>query len=217
MHPEPDVLTVVVVVVGAVVGGLLGVGVRLILRRLRRGVVLRVGVAEIATAVVTGVGAAAGWGRPTVGLILLAGLLLVMLGAVDIVHHRLPDAITLLALPVTALTVILTHLLAPDSGSLAVALVSAFILWALFATMARISSAWMGQGDVKLIPTLGLMMGYLSVGSVVVGLAIAFGLGSVVALAGMATRRLELRSAIPLGPYLLFGCWSVLLLPAFTT
>jgi hypothetical protein len=36
-------------------------------------------------------------------------------------------------------------------------------------------------------------------------------------LAGIATRRLKLRSAIPLGPYLLFGCWSVLLLPAFAT
>ena len=217
MHQEPVVLTALLVAVAAAVGAVLGVGVRLILGRLRRGVVLRVGVAEIATAVVTAVGAAVGWGRPTVGLILLAGLLMVMLGAVDIVHHRLPDAITLVALPVTAVTVLLTHLLAPDSGSLPGAAVSAFILWALFATMARISSSWMGQGDVKLIPTLGLMMGYLSVGSVVVGLAVAFGLGSVVALAGIATRRLRLRSAIPLGPYLLFGCWSVLLLPAFTT
>ncbi len=217
MHQEPVVLTAVVVVIAGVVGAVLGVGVRLLLGRLRRGVVLRVGVAEIATAVVTAVGAAIGWGHPTVGLILLAGLLMVMLGAVDIVHHRLPDAITLVALPLTALTVIGTHLLAPYSGSLTGAAISASVLWVVFATMARISSSWMGQGDVKLIPTLGLMMGYLSFGSVVVGLAVAFGLGSVVALAGIVTRRLELRSAIPLGPYLLFGCWSVLLLPALMT
>ena len=84
--------------------------------------------------------------------------------------------------------------------------------------MARISSSWMGQGDVKLIPTLGLMMGYLSVGAVVIGLAIAFVLG--IRWSHWRESRpggCELRSAIPLGPYLLFGCWSVLLLPACRT
>ncbi len=213
MHGGSGVLTAVVVLVAALLGAVAGAGIRLLLGRLRRGVVMRAGVAEIATAVITAVGAALAWGDATFGLVLLAGLLLVALGSVDIVHHRLPDAITLPALPLTALAVLITYLLSPGSGSPLRAGISAILLWAVFAAMALASSSWMGRGDVKLIPTLGLLMGYVSVGAVVIGLAIAFVLGALVALAGIATGRLRLSSAIPLGPYLLFGCWSVLLFP----
>jgi prepilin signal peptidase PulO-like enzyme (type II secretory pathway) len=45
-------------------------------------------------------------------------------------------------------------------------------------------------------------------------LILAFGLGALIALAGLATRRLALGSAIPFGPCLLAGCWLVLALPA---
>ncbi len=200
--------------VAALVGAAAGAGIRILLGRLRRGAVLRVGLAEVASALVTTLGVGLAWAEPTLGLVLGAGLLMVALGSVDIVHHRLPDAITLPAIPATALAVLLTSLVSPGSGSVIRAAVSAVLLWALFTALARMSSSWMGRGDVKLIPTLGLMMGYVSIGAVVVGLAIAFVIGSVVALAGVATRRLRLNSAIPLGPYLLFGCWSVLLFPA---
>lgn len=202
------------VLAAALAGAAAGAGIRLLLGRLRRGTVLRVGVAESAAAAVTALGTAVSWGEPTLGLVLLTGLLLVALGSVDIVHHRLPDAITLPALPVTAIAVLVTHLLAPGSGSPIHAAACALVLWAGFAAIAWCSSAWMGGGDVKLIGSLGLMMGYVSVGAVVIGLAVAFVLGSAVALAGMATRRLRPDSAIPLGPYLLFGCWVVLLFPA---
>lgn len=202
-----------VVVPAVLVGAAAGVVIRLLLGRLRRGVVLRRGVAEIAAAVLTGLGAGIAWGNATAGLVLLTGLLLVALGAVDVVHHRLPDAITLPALPVAAVAVLLTALLAPGSGSLISACGAAIVLWAAFTAVARVSPRSMGRGDVKLVPTLGLLMGYLSPFAVLIGLLLAFGTGSVVALVGLVTRRLRLASAIPLGPYLLFGCWVVLLFP----
>lgn len=206
-----------VVLLATGLGAVAGLAIRQLLGRLRRGVVLRTGIAETAGAVVTGVSAAVAWGDATVGLALLTGLLLVALGAVDIVHHRLPDAITLPALPVAAVAVLLTAVLAPGSGSLISAVVAAVVLWAVFAGIARLSPRSMGRGDVKLMPTVGLLMGYPSPFGVLIGLLLAFGTGSVVAVVGLVTGRVGLKSAIPLGPYLLFGCWLVLLFPrAFT-
>jgi len=201
------------VLIGLVLGAAAGAGLRLFLRRLRRGALLPVGPLEAAGALTTSLGLGLGGRFPTVGLVLFAGLLMVALSAVDIVHHRLPDAITLPALPLAIVVVAATHALDPGSGSLLRAALCAAVLWALFAVAARISPAAMGRGDVKLIPTLGLLLGYVSTAAVVVGLAIAFLLGSMVAIGGLALRRLKLTSAIPLGPYLLFGCWCALLLP----
>ena len=206
-----EVLVTALTVSGGAVAGAL---VRRLLGRLRRGVVLPAGPTEVAAALVAGLSVVMAWGRPTLALVLLAGLLLVALSGVDLVHHRLPDAITRPALPVAALTVVLTHLLAPSSGSALRSVVSGALLWMLFAALARLSSAWMGRGDVKLIPTLGLLLGYVSASSVVLGLAVAFGLGSVLSLAAVVAGRLRMRSAIPLGPYLLFGTWAVLLVGA---
>ena len=201
------------VALAVVLGALAGMGIRLLLGRLRRGVVLRPGSAEVAAALVTGGGVAVARGEPTLPLVLFAGLLLVALGAVDVAHHRLPDAITLPAVPLAVVGVVLTAVLAPGSGSVVSGVVAAVVLWAGFAGIARWSPRSMGRGDVKLMPTLGLLMGYVSPYAVLVGLLVAFGTGSLVALVGLVARRLRLSSAIPLGPYLLLGCWVVLLFP----
>jgi len=201
-------------VLGSALGAGAGAALRLLLRNLRRGVVLRVGWLETAGASTTAAGLVLAWSAPTLGLVLFAGLLLVALSGVDIVHHRLPDAITLPALPLAAVAVLATNLVHPGSGSLLRAGSCAVVLWSLFAAASRMSAAAMGGGDVKLVPTLGLLMGYVSAGAVVIGLAMAFALSALVVLVGLAVRRLRLNSAIPLGPYLLLGCWSVLLVPA---
>ena len=207
MSGEQITLTAVAVVIGAVAGW----SSRLFLGRLRRGVVLTVGPLEATAAAVAGVSVAVGWARPTLGLVLLAGLLLVLLSPVDLVHHRLPDAITLPALPLAALAVAVTFLLSHQSGSVIRAVIAAAVLWAIFAGTARMSPRSMGRGDVKLIPTIGLLTGFVSVGAVVIAVASAFVLGALVSIAGMAGGRLRLKSSIPLGPFLLVGCWGALL------
>jgi leader peptidase (prepilin peptidase)/N-methyltransferase len=75
----------------------------------------------------------------------------------------------------------------------------------------------MGLGDVKLLPSLALMTGYLSVAAALLALAIAFLLGALVSLAGLALRRMSMTSAIPFGPFLLAGCWLVLAVPGLVT
>ena len=75
----------------------------------------------------------------------------------------------------------------------------------------------MGLGDVKLVPSLALMTGYVSVASGVLAVVIAFVLGALVAVLGMVSRRLSLTSAIPFGPFLLAGCWLILVFPGLVT
>lgn len=204
-------------VLAAAVGVGAGWGIRVLLGRLRRGTVLRPGVPEVAAGAVTGVGVAVSWPGPLTLLVIWAGLLGVALGAVDLRHHRLPDALTLPAVPITVALVVLTALAFPGSGSLPTALVVTVAGTGLFWLLAALAPRAMGLGDVKLLPSLAMMTGYVSAASFLLALLIAFTLGALLSLAGLATRRLSLSSAIPLGPCLLLGSWSVLSFPGLVT
>lgn len=204
---------VLVAVIAIAVGALAGRGIRAVLATIRRGMVLPAGPPELATAVITVIGAGTAWGTPRLFLVALAGFLLVALGWIDVVHHRLPDAITLPAIPVAVAVVAVTALAVPGSGSLLRAGLCGLVLWVAFAAVARISPRSMGLGDVKLVPTLGCLTGYESVASAVVAVGLAFVLGALVAVAGLLLRRVTLSSAIPFGPFLLAGCWLALALP----
>jgi leader peptidase (prepilin peptidase)/N-methyltransferase len=204
-------------VVGALVGALAGWAIRLLLGALRRGATVRPGVLELATAVVTGIGVAARWPSPLVALVVWAGLLGVALGAVDLAHHRLPDALTRPAIPITAAVIAAVELARPGAGSLLTAVVVAVVGTGLFWGLSALAPRAMGLGDVKLLPSLALLTGYLSVATAVLAVLIAFVLGAMVALIGLALRKLSMTSAIPFGPCLLAGCWLVLAFPGLVT
>jgi len=199
--------------VGLVIGLLAGSGIRLLLARLRRGVQIRPGELEAASSLVTAVGIGLVWPAPTAVLVVWTGLLGVTLGAVDLVHHRLPDAITIPAVPITMLLLVVVQVAAPATGSLLRALIVAGTVTAAFWLLHRLSPRAMGRGDVKLVPTIALLTGFVSVAAAVLALTVAFVLGAVVALLGLLTRRLSLTSAIAFGPFLLVACWLVLALP----
>ncbi len=194
-------------------GAVAGRAIRGLLGRLRRGVVVPPGVLEGSTALLSAAGAFLAWGRPELGLVLWAGLLAVALSAVDIARHRLPDALTLPAIAVSVVLVIVTWWIHPDSGSPVRALLAGAATGAVFALLALAAPGAMGLGDVKLVLSLGVLLGYVSWAAVVVGIAVAFVLGAAVALGGLALGRLGARSAIPFGPFLLTGCWLVLAVP----
>ena len=203
--------------VGAVAGAAAGWGSRLLLARLRRGVVVRAGNLEVACALITAVGVGLSWPGPVVALVVWAGLLAVALGAVDLVRHRLPDALTLPAIPITLLLIGITEFAAPATGSIVTALIVAGVIGAAFWALSALLSRAMGLGDVKLVPSLALMTGYVSVAAGLLAVVIAFVLGALVALLGLLFRRLSLGSAIPFGPFLLAGCWLVLVFPELVT
>jgi leader peptidase (prepilin peptidase)/N-methyltransferase len=202
---------------GVPIGAAIGWGIRRLLAVLRRGATLRPGGLEAICALVTGVGFGLAWGSPLIGLVVWAGWLGVALGAVDITHHRLPDALTLPAIPITMLVVGITEWRHPETGSAVTALVVAAVLSGLFLLLAAVAPSGMGHGDVKLVPSLALMTGYASIGAAVLGVLVAFVLGAVWAVVGLASRRMTMKTAIPFGPFLLAGCWLVLLFPELVT
>jgi leader peptidase (prepilin peptidase)/N-methyltransferase len=202
---------------GVAVGAAVGWGIRRLLAVLRRGAVLRPGVAEATCALVTGVGVGLAWGGPLIGLVVWAGWLGVALGAVDIRYHRLPDALTLPAIPITMLVVAVTEWRRPEVGNAVTALVVAAVLSGLFLLLATVAPSGMGRGDVKLVPSLAMMTGYVSVAAAVLGVVVAFVLGAAWAVVGLASRRMTMKTAIPFGPFLLAGCWLVLLFPDAVT
>jgi leader peptidase (prepilin peptidase) / N-methyltransferase len=205
------------VAVGVAAGSLAGWRIRLLLARLRRGVVVRPGPLEAGAALLTGLGIGLSWPGPTTTLVVWAGLLGVALGAVDIAAHRLPDALTLPAIPLTTAIVLATDLGAPDSGSVLTAAAMAAAMTAVFGALATMVPLAMGWGDVKLVPSLAMMTGYLSVTASVLAMLIAFVLAAAGAVIGLLVRRVTLTSAIPFGPFLLAGCWLVLAVPRLLT
>jgi leader peptidase (prepilin peptidase)/N-methyltransferase len=197
--------------VGLLVGGSIGFGIRILLAGLRRGTVLPAGPIELAAALVAAVGAAIGWGTPLLATVLWIGLYAVAAGFVDIRHHRLPDALTLSAVPITAVVLLVTEWVAPATGSPIRSALTAVGVGALFAAPALLSPVAMGWGDVKLMVSLGAATGFVSVAAALLAVVVGFVLAAVVALAGILFGRWTTKSAIPLGPFLLLGSWLVLL------
>ncbi len=198
--------------VGLVLGGIAGAGIRLLLAALRRGTVLRAGPVEAGAAVVTAIGAAIGWGSPLLAVAVWIGLFAVALGTVDLRHHRLPDALTLAGVVVTAGVLTITEWSTPTAGSLTRAAIAGVVWAGSFAVIAAVTPANMGWGDVKLVLSLGAATGYLSAATALLAVCAAFVLAALVAMVGIGLRKWTAQSAIAFGPFLLIGSWLALLL-----
>ncbi|MDQ4038751.1 MAG: A24 family peptidase [Actinomycetota bacterium] len=172
----------------------------------RRRVVL-----TMATAVVLGsLSAVLGW-RPATVAFLAMGIVGVMLAAVDLEHHRLPDRLTAAGAVLSASLVLADALVLGSWYRLASGLICAAVALAVFLGMALISPHGMGLGDVKLAGLLSLHTGWLSWQLALLALLAGFAVGAVASLALLLSRRATLRTAIPFGPALLVGAWAVVL------
>ncbi|MGZ7017532.1 MAG: prepilin peptidase, partial [Acidimicrobiia bacterium] len=85
------------------------------------------------------------------------------------------------------------------------ALLGGVAAYAFFFTVMLISPRGMGFGDVKLSFSLGVALGWLSWGSVFLGLFLGFLLGAVVGVLLIATKVLTRKQHVPFGPFLAAG------------
>jgi leader peptidase (prepilin peptidase)/N-methyltransferase len=198
---------------GLVGGAVAGRGLAHLLAVIPRGVRLPTRPLLIASALITALGAALTVDTPRVGLAVWIGLVAVGLGAIDLAVHRMPDALTLPAIPVTLGVAAVTQLLAPGAGSVLRGIAAGVLLFVVFGALSAISSRAMGLGDVKLVPSLGIAAGFLSWSAVLVAVMAAFVLGAAVAVIGIVLRRMSASSRLAFGPYLTLGCWLVLVFP----
>jgi leader peptidase (prepilin peptidase) / N-methyltransferase len=150
------------------------------------------------------VGAAAFTGpRPaTVAFAWAAGAALV-LGAVDLAVHRLPDRVTYPAYAVCAAALTTDAAVLGTWGALARAVAAAAAAFAALA--AALSPEGLGFGDVKLLGLLGLLLGWAGWGVLLTGVFLGLLTGAAVSLVLLTTRRAGWRTAIPFGPPLLAG------------
>jgi leader peptidase (prepilin peptidase)/N-methyltransferase len=143
--------------------------------------------------------------RPaTVGLAWAAGAGLV-LGAVDLAVHRLPDRVTYPAAVVCAAALTVDAAVLGSWGALVRALMVAVAVFAVASLAAAAAPAGLGFGDVKLLALLGLVLGWAGWGVLLAGVFLGLLTGALVSIVLLATRRAGWRTAIPFGPPLLVG------------
>ena len=137
---------------------------------------------------------------------------LVFLLATDLDQRLLPDLVTLPAIPLAlAFDLLGLNPLVP-SGVLPIAIVVAIAVPGLMYLFSiPFGAGAFGLGDVKLLVSVGLLVGPLRMFSGVVYGALVAGVVIVVLL---AARRITLKSYIPFGPFLIFGAiWAILAIP----
>jgi leader peptidase (prepilin peptidase)/N-methyltransferase len=169
-------------VLGFGLGMLAGAAGRVLLRRLRRGTRVPPPWLEVAVGVpwagIVGVAGAGTLPWSWVPLLLGAGWLAMVAGVVDLRHHRLPDALTLPAVPAA---LILAVPLGPAAVGRAAA--GAALLSGAYVLVHAVSPRSLGLGDVKLAAPVGGLLAAASWSVLLLGCAltaiVAGGVGGV--------------------------------------
>jgi leader peptidase (prepilin peptidase) / N-methyltransferase len=177
-----------------------------------RGVDWRTGVVVVVGAVALG-GLTIRFQEPvavaTFGVYLVA---LVLLIATDLDQRLLPNVITLPAIPLALAFGLLGFNPLVPPGAMPVAIVVAIVIpLVLFAISIPFGAGALGQGDVKLLVSVGLMAGaYRMFTGVVYGALLA----GVVLVVLLVLHRITLKTYVPFGPFLILGAiWAILAAP----
>jgi len=151
-------------------------------------------------------------GDPTAQVIFGAYVVaLTLLLATDLDQRLLPNEITLPAIPIAFLVSLLGLNPLVPVGVLPIAVVVAILVPGGLWLLARpFGAGAIGQGDLKLLVSVGLLAGPLRMFSGVVYGAL---LAGAVILVLLAFRRITLKTFIPFGPFLILGAlWALLVL-----
>ncbi len=155
-------------------------------------------------------------GAPSSGALLPAYLLLAAVGValvwIDLDVHRLPEGLTLPAVPALVVLLAIASATTGDWGALGRGVVCAAAGWLGYVVLALVSPGGLGLGDATLGGLVALPLGYLGWSLPVMGFVVAFLVAGFVTLAGLALRRLHLRSAIAFGPFILLGALAAVFL-----
>lgn len=120
----------------------------------------------------------------------------IALALIDLRTHRLPNYL-----------VGTSFLLGVVGFGVSASGLHAVVLFVVYLLLYLMSRGGIGMGDVKLAAVVGLYAGQLGWSAVALATWLAFVSAGVVALAGMALKRISLRSHIPFGPFMVAGLW----------
>jgi leader peptidase (prepilin peptidase)/N-methyltransferase len=126
-----------------------------------------------------------------------------LLGAIDVACHRLPDPLVALGFALAAGGVLVTG----EWHAVIRAGEAAVVMFAGYLVLALLPRANLGFGDVKLAGLLGLLLGWLGWPAVLLGALLPHLLNGPVAVVLLLSRKVRRDTEIPLGPALLAGAW----------
>lgn len=135
----------------------------------------------------------------------VAAVLLALAVVADLAVHRLPNPLTWGLAVVLVLGLGTSALLAGTHGRFLTAALAGAATPAVLLVLHLLVRGGLGRGDVKLGVGLGLVLGWWGWQAVWFGLAGAFVLSGVGALALIATRRATLKTRMAFGPWLVAG------------
>ena len=168
---------------------------------------------EAATGVVfLMLGAATWWGTVPIAVFPASVVIAsggIALTAIDLEHHRLPNAIVYTTYPLAIVAVVVGLVITGEWERLPGLAIGALV-W-----LVVIGGSWlltrgrgMGFGDVKLAPLLGGGLGLIGALEAAAGLLFALVIGAAVGIALLAGGRVGKRQAIAFGPFLVLG-WFI--------
>ena len=143
------------------------------------------------------------WVLPAYLFLCAAGF---VLSRIDLQHKLLPNRLVVPTLGIGLALLLLDAGMNQRWGNLLVAVIGCAATFVIYLILAVISPRGMGMGDVKLSAPLGLYLGYLSIGHLILGIALGFIVGAVTSVllvtGGFAGRK----TAVPFGPSMFAGC-----------
>ncbi len=98
-----------------------------------------------------------------------------------------------------------------EAGVILVMIASFGVVLFVFKLLARVSRGGIGAGDIRLAPVLAMFLAYLGAQYVVLGLALGFILGGLVAAAMLLAGRASRSTPIAFGPYLCLGAVAMVI------
>ena len=94
---------------------------------------------------------------------------------------------------------------------LVVAAICGAAAFVAFFAINLVNPRWMGFGDVRLAPVIGLALGWVAPAYAVIGFVLANALGAVIGIGLIASGRTSRRTALPFGVFLSAGAFLALL------
>ena len=122
----------------------------------------------------------------------------------DILYQEIPDSLSLPTIVLAGLAGAFGHLHTLSSLAIGFAIPVAFFGVMFFASHGR----WLGGGDIRIGAIMGFVLGWPKI---LVGLFLAYCIGSLFSVIGLITKKIHLKSAIPFGPFLFLGTYIAMI------
>jgi len=122
----------------------------------------------------------------------------------DILFQEIPDSLSLPTVVLAGLAGYFGHL--HDLRSLLLGLAVPMTFFGSLVLVSR--GRWLGGGDIRIGAIMGLVLGWPNI---LVGLFLAYLIGSVFSAVGLATKKIHLKSTIPFGPFLFLGAYIAMI------